>query len=130
MIQMEQRLERFSGPLPPPEALIRYNEAFPGCAERIVTMAESQVNHRQGLEARTLAGKLSNERTGQWMAFILASFGIVGAIGLMALGRWGEGSTVLLTTVVSLVGLFILGRHRQTTELREKTQTTFGPRNP
>ncbi|MGH2625586.1 MAG: DUF2335 domain-containing protein [Anaerolineales bacterium] len=127
---MEQRLEQFTGPLPPPEVLIRYNDAFPGCAERIVAMAESQVSHRQGLEARTLNGKLSNERTGQWMAFVLAGIGIVGSIVLMALGRWGEGSTVLLTTVVSLVGIFIWGRRRQGAELKEKAQATFGPRNP
>jgi len=32
----------FSGPLPPPEVLAGYNDAFQGAAERIVIIAESQ----------------------------------------------------------------------------------------
>jgi len=46
------------------------------------------------------------------------------------MGRWGEGSTVLLTTVVSLVGIFLSERRRQTAELKDKAEATFGPRNP
>jgi uncharacterized membrane protein len=36
------RMERheFSGPLPSPEVLARYNDALPGGAERIVALAE------------------------------------------------------------------------------------------
>ena len=45
----------------------------------------------------------------------------------MILGKWGEGSTVLLTTVSTLAGLFILGRRRQTTELRQKSAEAFAP---
>jgi len=30
----------FSGPLPPPEILEKYNQVVPGLAERIITMAE------------------------------------------------------------------------------------------
>jgi uncharacterized membrane protein len=33
---------RFSGPLPPPEALAKYNDILPGAADRIITMAEHQ----------------------------------------------------------------------------------------
>lgn len=55
----------FSGPLPPPEVLIGYNEAFQGAAERIVAMAESQLKHRQGLETKVVESNCRNERTGQ-----------------------------------------------------------------
>jgi uncharacterized membrane protein len=40
----------FSGPLPPPEILAKYNDALPNGAERIVAMAEGQMKHRQALE--------------------------------------------------------------------------------
>jgi uncharacterized membrane protein len=30
--------------------LAHYEQVFPGCAERIVKMAENQAEHRQGLE--------------------------------------------------------------------------------
>lgn len=49
--QVITRVSRFfSGPLPPPEVLAGYNDAFQGAAERIVTMAESQLKHRQEME--------------------------------------------------------------------------------
>src|SRR5258708_6290391 len=46
----------YSGPLPPPEMLVGYNDAFPGCAERIVAMAERQSQHRQDMEKTDLHG--------------------------------------------------------------------------
>ena len=36
----------FSGPLPPPEILIRYNDATPDAADRILKMAEKQAEYR------------------------------------------------------------------------------------
>ena len=39
-----------SGPLPPPEMLAQYEEILPGAAERILSMAERQAEHRQKLE--------------------------------------------------------------------------------
>ena len=50
----------YSGPLPPPEMLVQYNGAFPGCAERIVAMAERQSQHRQDLEKTDLHGAIRN----------------------------------------------------------------------
>ncbi len=39
-----------SGPLPPPEMLAQYEEILPGAAERILSMAERQAEHRQKME--------------------------------------------------------------------------------
>ena len=44
----------FSGPLPPPETLIRYNDAVPDGAERIIALAERQAAHRMALESRVV----------------------------------------------------------------------------
>ena len=38
-------VEYFQGPVPPPEALERYESILPGCADRIVSMAEAQATH-------------------------------------------------------------------------------------
>jgi uncharacterized membrane protein len=51
----------FSGPLPPPGMLARYNDALPDGADRIVKMAEDQSSHRRRMESR-----------GQIFAFVLA----------------------------------------------------------
>ena len=36
----------YSGPLPEPEALAKYDQIVPGAAERILTMAEKEMQHR------------------------------------------------------------------------------------
>nr|DAR22085.1 MAG TPA: putative membrane protein [Caudoviricetes sp.] len=42
--------QHFSGPIPPPEILSGYEQIHPGFADRIISMAEKQSAHRQGLE--------------------------------------------------------------------------------
>lgn len=38
--------QTFSGQLPPPEILAKYNSVVPNAAERIITMAETQAADR------------------------------------------------------------------------------------
>jgi len=113
----------FSGPLPPPEALEHYNRILPGAADRLLTMAEGQTRHRQGLENRALHAKVWSERIGQVMAFILSMVALLGSLWLMSNGMWQAGFGVLLTTVIALVVAFIKGRQQQRTELERKAQT-------
>ena len=62
----------WSAPLPRPEVLAKYNEAFPGCAERIVAMAEQQSAHRQKIESAVISGNVYSQKMGLWLGFILA----------------------------------------------------------
>jgi len=48
--------QSFSGPLPPPEILRKFDEVVPGAAERIIKMAEDQSIHRKELEKNSLVG--------------------------------------------------------------------------
>src|SRR5712692_7394312 len=69
----------FFGPLPPPEALGKYEGVLPGAADRIMTMAEKQAEHRQKLESKVVGYNTFNERLGMIPTFIvvisLMSFG-------------------------------------------------------
>ncbi|MFH1760058.1 MAG: DUF2335 domain-containing protein [bacterium] len=47
-IQVQQA--SFSGPIPHPQILQKYNEIVPDAAARIIKMAENQATHRQDLE--------------------------------------------------------------------------------
>ena len=116
------RGEHFSGPLPPPDVLRRYDEIFPGLGERIVAMAENQSRHRQGLEKTVVEGRAANERRGQTYGFILAPLIGLGSIGIIAIGRSTEGLSIILGELAALVGVFIYGRKRQERELAEKRQ--------
>ena len=65
----------FSGPLPPPQILQGYNQAFAGCAERIVAMTERQSAHRQAIERSVIDANCQAQTRGQYFAFILAAYG-------------------------------------------------------
>src|SRR5438552_1952675 len=64
---------RYSGPVPPPEMLSKYNEAYPGCAQALVEMAREEAQHRHAMErvaheteqdAQRCENELARERVG------------------------------------------------------------------
>ena len=110
----------FSGPLPPPEVLTGYNDAFPGAAERIVAMAESQSQHRQTIEKRVVDSNCRNELAGLIVGSILSAIAIVGGIYLAAHDKPLSGFGVILTDVVALAGIFIYNRQAQIKERADK----------
>jgi uncharacterized membrane protein len=123
-------MAEFAGPLPPPAMLEQYNRVFPGCAERIVRMAEEQAHHRQGLEQSVIQSKIANERRGQWFAFALGMAGVVGAVYLLATGRRLAGFGVFLVSLGGLVGTFIVTQRAQARELEEKRREAQTLRAP
>ncbi len=110
----------FSGPLPPPEVLIGYNEAFQGAAERIVAMAESQLKHRQGLESKIVESNCRNERTGQIIGAVLSGIAILGGIYLTAHDKPLSGFGVILVDLTTLAGIFVYTRREQSKERADK----------
>jgi uncharacterized membrane protein len=107
VLQMERH--EFSGPLPPPEVLARYNEALPGGAERIVALAEQQPGHRRRMEAR-----------GQVLLFAVVLIALVGGIGLIALGENAAGLVPVIAAIGGLGSLFVyreVKTHRLTKQL-------------
>jgi uncharacterized membrane protein len=87
----------FSGPLPPPRLLAQYNDAVADGAERIVKLTENQALHRQVLEVRA-----------QIFTFVLALIGLLGGIGLIALGNSIEGLVALVAAIAGLGGVFVV----------------------
>lgn len=73
----------FSGPIPPPDTLARYNDIIPNGAERILAMAENQSAHREKLEDKVVSGNISSQKLGSTYAFIISMVAIVGGIWLI-----------------------------------------------
>lgn len=67
----------FSGPIPPPALLEKYNEIIPNGAERILAMAEKQSTHREYLEKRVVDGNVSNQTRGSYFGFIISLVAIL-----------------------------------------------------
>jgi uncharacterized membrane protein len=113
----------FSGPLPPPQILEEYNNAFPGCAERVVAMAERQSAHRQHLEKTVVQGNIAAQSRGQWFAFILAFIVIGGGVYLLANGKSLEGFAAIIIAVGGIVSTLIWTRREQRKEREDKLRT-------
>lgn len=121
--QITAQAAHFSGPIPPPEILVKYNDALPGAAERIVAMAESQLKHRQGLENKVIESNCKAQRTGPIYGFIVCMTAILGGVYLIHSGKSAEGLTAIITSLASLAGVFIFGKIKQQKELRQKSES-------
>ena len=58
-----------SGPLPPAEQFLKYDQALPGAAERILKMAEKELAHRHESETKIINGSIKADTRGQYFAY-------------------------------------------------------------
>lgn len=100
--------------------LVRYNEAVPNAAERILAMTEKQAEHRQHLERISVEGNLRAQTLGQILAFIVMLAGIGGGVWLISIGKNAQGLATVLAPLAGAAGVFLIGRRRQEKERREK----------
>lgn len=107
---------RFTGPIPPPEILQKYETILPGLAERIMKQAESQTAHRIEIEKKIIASDITNSRLGLIFAFILGLIGIGGGLYLTSLGMTESGLYISSASLVSLVSVFIYGSRNRRKE--------------
>ncbi|MBZ5526969.1 MAG: DUF2335 domain-containing protein [Acidobacteriia bacterium] len=117
----------FSGPLPPPEILEKYNQVMPGLAERIIGMAEQQSRHRQGLERTVVDSNAFVQKIGPFLGFIVAMTAVIGGIFLILKGKDGYGLAAIIGALASLAGVFIYGKSRQRKELDAKAEDFVRP---
>jgi uncharacterized membrane protein len=122
--------ESFSGPLPPPDALARYDQIVPGAAERIIAMAEKQAEHRQKLESTVVKGNTSSQTRGTWFAFIISMTAICGGIWLIHGGKSATGLATIITDLAALAAVFVYTRKRQNKERERKAQAIQEKRKP
>jgi uncharacterized membrane protein len=100
--------------------LVQYNQAFPGCAERIVAMAERQAAHRQDIEKTAITSNRRRELTGQVFGLVIALSAIGSGTYLAFHDKPLAGLGTIIGTVVSLVAVFVYGKHIQKKELDRK----------
>lgn len=121
IMQAAIQISRFTGPLPPPEELAKYEQILAGAADRIIRMAEQQSKHRQSLEAVVIGGNATTQKWGLACAFAIAMSAIWGGIWISLKGMSGAGLTAIIVALVSLVGVFVYGKSGQKKELARKS---------
>jgi uncharacterized membrane protein len=109
----------FQGPLPPPHFLREYNDIVPGAAERLLTEAEKNGEHRRWREKTALTAQVGRMRWGLAAGFTVA-MSFLGVSGFL-IGHGHDTAGTILGTVdlVALVGVFV-ARHQQTGSRREE----------
>jgi uncharacterized membrane protein len=114
------QISAYSGPLPHPDALERYNQIVPGAADRIIAQFEKQAAHRQGLERKVVHSNTFCQKLGTISALLIGLAGVGGGIYLIHAGQSGSGLTAFFSTIGSLVGVFIYGKESQKRERQDK----------
>lgn len=61
--------EEFSGPIPHPDIIEKYEQILPGAADRIISMAEKQASHRQDMEKAMIKSEARDGLLGVIFAF-------------------------------------------------------------
>ena len=89
----------WSGPLPPPTLLAEYNDAVPGGAERILSMAERQTSHRMEMEVRTAKYDHRLAHAGQWIGLTVVLAVLVLAGYMVYLGATTAAVAVIGTSL-------------------------------
>lgn len=97
-----------------------YEEVLPGAAERILFMAEKQLDHRIEIEKKTIQSNSRDSFLGIVFAFIISIFTIGGGIFAIVNGSQIAGSIIGVMGIGSLVSAFIYGTRSEREERKGK----------
>lgn len=106
-----QKQESFSGPIPHPEHLKKYNQIVPGSANRILKMAESDLEHIQKIQTRENIIESIATVGGLIAGFIIAVIALIGSGYLIMEDHDVAGTILGGGSLTALVGIFIKGRN-------------------
>lgn len=118
----------FSGPLPPPGLLAKYNEVITNGAERIMAMAERQSVHREGIERLVIEENIASQKRGSIFAFIICLVALLGGFYLIATGKNGYGLASIIGSLATLAGVFVYAKREQRKEREEKSAALYSKR--
>jgi len=103
----------YSGPLPPAEHLMAYNNIIPDGAERIMRIAEKDQEHRIKTDSRLVNGNMMTTRLGQIFGLAIGiTIVLLGFICIMN-GHELAGSFMSGSSVAGLVSVFVIGRNKK-----------------
>jgi uncharacterized membrane protein len=108
------------GPLPDAETLKEYSVLIPNGADRIMKMAEQQLQHRMSMENSVVKGQMLQSNIGQVLAFLIGLAAIGAATYCIINGHDFSGSILGVGGLTSLVTAFIKGKSQQSRNLEER----------
>lgn len=112
----------YRGPLPSPKDLDEYDKIVPGAAERIISMAEEQAKHRQGLEKVVIESDIKDSKTGLYFGFIIGLVAIISGTICIVYGHSIAGGVLGGSAVPGLTAVFVYGSRQRRREREAKQQ--------
>ena len=100
------------GPLPPPAALEAFEQAHPGSAERIITMAEREQSAQIAMIQTEMKDERSATARGQWLGFLLPVLFGAGSVVTVFMGAH-PGVSVALATVPAIAAITAIVQGRR-----------------
>lgn len=120
--RIESLLSIFQGPLPPPEQLAEYNNAFPNGAEKIFDLTDGEAKHRRNLESWETKGDIIRSFAGVVAGLIISLFGFYISWDLASKNHEWVAGVIAVTDLTALVTVFIYGT-RTIKNIKEKDNT-------
>jgi uncharacterized membrane protein len=93
----------YSGPLPPSNEFAGYDKSLPGAAERILSLAEREAEHRHAKENNAL--KLS--RRGQLIAFIITVLSLITVVMSIFFSQPVASIAPSIIAITGLASIFV-----------------------
>ena len=121
-MRIQAEMHQWSGPLPQPEALERYNQILPGAAERILSMAETQHEHRLTIETNVIDSGVAAQKLGTILGFVIVMTVVIGGMFLIFEGKSTAGLAAVISSLTALVGVFVYSKREQQKDLANKTK--------
>ena len=112
------QIELYSGSIPHPSIVARWEKVVPGSADRILTLSEDHQGHRMEMERVMFAEFIGREKLGMWFYFIIALVMIIGGIAVILAGYSTAGLVALAAPVATIAGAFIFSYRRTGNESR------------
>ncbi|SHN91803.1 hypothetical protein BHECKSOX_2224 [Bathymodiolus heckerae thiotrophic gill symbiont] len=101
--------KHYSGPIPQPSDLQKYEDIKVGFAERILAMAERESTHRQNLDNRIITSERAFNILGQMTALSIGVL-VIALMGYAISQGFAEQVQWIGVSIASVVGLFIYKR--------------------
>lgn len=127
MLVRQEQTVTYSGPIPHPNDLAKYEQVLPGSAERILCMAEKQSEHRRTLESHVIQSGIRKSERGLLFGLIIGITAIVIGGTCALFGKEIAASFIGGGGIAGLVSVFVIGSQQQKNERIQKEKISQQP---
>ncbi len=115
--------EEFSGPIPHPDIIEKYERILPGAADRIISMAENQATHRQDMERKMIESEARDGLLGVVFAFLLGIGCLIACVVVVCLVPKSAGAISSAFLGVTGIGSITTSFIKSTRQVKQKENT-------